>query len=48
MKRREKGFFYQPTVAIGLTFSLMVGFLDVLFSLMPDSPHFASCSPRWQ
>ena len=42
MKRREKGFFAQPTVAIGLTFSLMAGFLDVLFSLMPESAGFAS------
>ena len=42
MKRKGKGFFAQPTVAIGLTFSLMAGFLDVLFSLTPESAGFAS------
>lgn len=42
MKRKGKGYFAQPTVAIGLTFSLLAGFLDVLFSLTPGSAGFAS------
>ncbi len=42
MKRKGKGYFAQPTVATGLTFSLLAGFLDVLFSLTQGSAGFAS------